>query len=148
MFWTVTPCSLVYEYQRSEKNTTLLLSSLNDWLPTYMQQKPYWRVASTLAGEDSSCIYGIRMFITMSATARHLSLSWARIIHWCLPTILDTTKFNSNSHLLLGFPRYIYKVSRQKFCKYFCFPLHVPHTQPIIFSYTWSPSEHLGSDDL
>jgi hypothetical protein len=51
-----------------------------------MEQSPSWEANRSSARQEIPTFYGTQRFITAFTTARHLSLSWATLIHPC-PTI-------------------------------------------------------------
>ena len=68
---------------------------------------------------------GSRMFITVFTTARHLFLSWARLIQSTTPhSIVLTTASTLNSHLSLDLPNGLFLSTP-----------HVPHAPPISSSW-------------
>ena len=70
-----------------------------------MEQSPSWEANGSAASQEIPCIFGIRRFITVPTSARHLSLSWANSIQSSQP---PPTSWRSililSSHLCLGLP--------------------------------------------
>jgi hypothetical protein len=50
-----------------------------------MEQSASWEASSSSASQENPAFYGTQRFITLFTSARHLSLSWARSIQFCLP---------------------------------------------------------------
>jgi hypothetical protein len=85
--------------------------------------------------------YGTRRFITVYTRARHLSLSWARLIQSMPPiqSLKDPFLYYPPIYTWVFQAVYFPQVSPLKPCMHISSPLHVPHVLPISVFLTWSP---------
>jgi len=87
--------------------------------------------------------YGTRRFITAFTSARHLFLSWARLIQSMPPIPLLEGAFDLSFHLRLGLPSNSFpQISAPRSCMHLSCRPYVPHTPPISFFLIWSPEKY------
>ena len=109
-----------------------------------MEQSPSRAANMSSASQETTRICGTLKLITALTSACHLSLSWARSLHFMPP---HPTSWRSililSSHLCVGLPSvFFFQVSLPKPCMHpSCFS-YVPHALPVSFSLIWSPKKH------
>ena len=90
------------------------------------------KLTGSAASQEVPLIFGTRRFLTVLASARHLSLSWANTIKSPQP---PPTPWRSSlilfSHLRLGLPSGLFPLGLP--IRTLCTPLPSPYTPPLIY---------------